>query len=170
MCEVGAIFDQWQERGPLPLFKRRFKEGHYIKKQLRDNYYVRSLGGADAWHAPEGSLGRHHLLAAARTLARFDVVMTVANIKNDAPAQMGRVGLPNFQWGHAYSRGRVENLQRAKQQAWMRTSGRASCQVPPTNVQVGSLVEACAWDAVLYEFARLLAVRRNKACNNKTLL
>eukprot|EP00747_Dinoflagellata_sp_TGD_P170884 gnl/TRDRNA2_/TRDRNA2_203615_c0_seq1.p1 gnl/TRDRNA2_/TRDRNA2_203615_c0~~gnl/TRDRNA2_/TRDRNA2_203615_c0_seq1.p1 ORF type:complete len:428 (+),score=43.24 gnl/TRDRNA2_/TRDRNA2_203615_c0_seq1:23-1306(+) len=154
MCEIGANFDMWQNSDTQ-------KRGH-VKKQLRDNYYVRSLGGPDAWNAPEGGLQRHHLLAAARALAKFDVVMTVATITSDAAAQMGRVGLPDFQWPHSFSRSRDENLQRAERQASLRTSGVASCELPPTPEQVDRLVAACAWDAVLYEFASLLAARRTE--------
>ena len=159
MCEVGTTFKAWQE-------KQRTAGQHYVEMQLRDNYYVRSLGGASAWHAPEGALGREHLLAAAQTLAMFDVVMTVDTLQRDAPVQMGKVGLPGFSWGRTSDRSRADNLQRAQEQASMRTAGVASCQVPPTDVQVERLVEACAWDAVLYEFARMVAARRTQAANS----
>ena len=77
----------------------------------RDNYYVRAFGSLEAWHAPEGGLGATHLLAAARALSRFDVVMTAGGISRDARAQMARVGLPGFEWRHAYTRSRADNLQ-----------------------------------------------------------
>ena len=133
-----------------------------MKTQLRDNYYVRALGGQEAWAAPEGGVRRRHLLSAARTLARFDVVMTVASLGRDAPVQMARVGLPGFRWPHAYDRSRADNLQRA---AALPSASRnlapgtrlALCDVPPTAAQRDDLVAACAYDAVLYECARVLA-------------
>ena len=155
MCEIGAHCGMWLD----PDVRRR---GH-VTTQLRDNYYVRALGGADAWRAAEGALERRHLLAAARTLAGFDVVMTVETLASDAPAQMGRVGLPGFQWRRGFARSRADNLQRATEAPWLRTAGVASCEVPPTATQLRRLVAASAWDAVLYEFARVLAARRTKA-------
>ena len=154
MCERGISFDAWQDPRPGPLS---------VKLQLRDNYMVRSLGGARAWAAPEGTLGREHLLAAAQTLARFDVVMTVATIAKDSPAQMGRVGLPGFRWPREQSRSRAENLRRAQHEPGLRTSGRASCEVPPTMAQLERLVAASTWDAALYDFAKVLAARRTAA-------
>jgi len=154
MCEIGVSFAMWQ--GPA-------KRPGAVSRQLRDNYYVRSFGGAAAWNAPEGSLSRHHLHAAARTLARFDVVMTVATLSTDAPIQMRRVGLADFRWRHVFSRSRTDNLERAAKEATLRTSGRASCEVPPNDLQLRRLVAASAWDAVLYEFARELASRRTAA-------
>lgn len=157
LCEIGVSLETWQapERGI---------RGE-VKRQLRDNYYVRSLGGPAAWEAPEGGVTRGHLLAAARTLARFDVVMTVATLSRDAPAQMGRVGLPGYSLKHLFARSRAENLERAKSKfgSWLRTAGKPSCEVPPTRAQLDRLDKACALDAVLYEFARILAARRTVA-------
>ena len=157
LCEIGVSLEKWQapERGI---------RGE-VKRQLRDNYYVRSLGGPAAWEAPEGGVTRGHLLAAARTLARFDVVMTVATLSRDAPAQMGRVGLPGYSLKHLFARSRAENLERAKSKfgSWLRTAGKPSCEVPPTRAQLDQLDKACALDAVLYEFARVLAARRTVA-------
>eukprot|EP00966_Prymnesium_polylepis_P174931 4047997-Prymnesium_polylepis.1 len=73
---------------------------------------------------------------------------------------MGRVGLPNFRWAHGFSRSRRENLERASKYSWMRSDGGAACEAPPTAPQLARLVAASAWDAVLYEFARVLAARR----------
>ena len=112
---------------------------------------------------PEGGLRRRHLLSAARTLARFDVVMTVSGISRDAQAQMGRVGLPGFRWPHASERSRADNLRRADATPSLRTAGRASCEVPPTAAQLARLIGACTWDAVLYELASVLAARRTAA-------
>ena len=154
MCERGIGFREWQETKPGPLS---------VRMQIRDNYYVRSLGGPDAWNAQEGGLTRRHLHAAAKTLARFDVVMTVANIARDARAQMGRIGLPGFRWPRVYSRSRADNLNRAKDEPRLRTAGLASCEVPPTAAQLSRLVAACSWDAALYDFARVLADRRTEA-------
>ena len=156
MCEVGVSFEQWQEPS-------RARRGYVAKKQLRDNYYVRSLGGPSAWGAPEGGLTHRHLLDAARTLARFDVVMTVATLARDAPVQMARVGLPNFEWPHVRDRSREDNIGRAIQDSQLQTGGRPSCDLPPTTAQLRRVVAACAWDEVLYEFARVLAARRTEA-------
>ena len=76
---------------------------------------------------------------------------------------MGRVGLRGYKWPHVTDRSRSYNLGRAarKYATHMRQpSGRASCEVPPTTAQVGRLVAMCEWDAVLFEFARVLAARR----------
>lgn len=154
MCEIGVNNYGWQSR--------TVRRGH-VKTQLRDNYYVRSLGGRAAWAAPEGALNRRHLMAAARALARFDVVMTVASLERDSPVQMARVGLRGFQWPHGFSRSRSDNLQRAARESSSRTLGKPSCQVPPTPAQLSGLVAACHFDAVLYEFARVLAARRTEA-------
>ena len=106
---------------------------------------------------------RRHLQAAARTLARFDVVMTLATLAADAPVQMARVGLPGFRWSHARERSREDNLDRAQEDLALQTAGRPSCDVPPSADQLRRIVAACAWDAVLYEFARVLAARRTEA-------
>ena len=156
MCERDANFARWQRAAPRP-------NPFAIRKELRDNYYVRSFGGAEAWTAPEGELRRHHLMAAARTLARFDVVMTVETLARDAPAQMHRVGLPGFRVRHAYERSRAENLKRATREPSQRIAGRAACEVPPTAAELDRLVAACKWDSILYEFARLIAARRTAA-------
>ena len=158
MCEIGVGFKLWQEagnRGP----------GH-VKTQLRDNYYVRALGGAAAWHAPEGGLRTEHLLAAARTLTRFEVVMTVETLETDAAVQMARVGLPGFRLPHAFSRSRAENLERAKKQPTLQEntgSDLAACEVPPNALQLGRLLAGVGWDVLLWEFALLLASRRTEA-------
>lgn len=159
MCEAGANHSLWQRPDPRsnPLVIAK------ITKQLRDNYYVRSLGGDEAWDAPEGGLRAHHLLAAATALARFDVVLTLDSIATDAPVQLSRLGLEGFQWPHSFGRSRAENLQRAARSATMRSGGVPSCEVPPTAEQLSRLVAACAWDAVLFEFARVLSARRTRA-------
>ena len=158
MCEIGVDHRAWQQPKAV---------AGGVKRQLRDNYYVRSLGGAEAWEAPEGGLGERHLLAAARALSRFDVVMTVEALQQDARAQMGRVGLPGFAPRHVYSRSRSDNLHRAAKEPWLRARGStdsadsAACEVPPTAFELSRLVAACTWDAILYEFARTLAARRS---------
>ena len=157
MCEVGANFATWQQDTAVG------RHASHVTTQIRDNYYVRALGGAAAWDSPEGGLGARHLLEAARTLARFDVVMTVDTLRRDAPAQMGRVGLPGFRWRRSFARSRADNLQRAAREPWLRTWGVASCEVPPSDAQRSRLVAAIAWDSVLYEFARLLAARRTES-------
>ena len=86
--------------------------------------------------------------------------MTVGTLADDAPVQMARVGLPGFRWTHSFSRSRKENLERAAHERSLRTSGSASCQAPPTAAQLGRLVAACKWDAVLFELAQVLAARR----------
>jgi hypothetical protein len=154
MCERGEGFHKWQ----LPA--RSLLD---VSTQLRDNYYVRSLGGHAAWNAPEGALRPQHLLAAARTLARFDIVMTVATLERDARAQMRRVGHADLRPRHIYERSRAENLQRAADNPRYRIAAKAACEVPPTAAQLRQLVAASAWDAVLYEFARVLAARRTAA-------
>lgn len=155
MCEIGVGHRMWLHPK---------KVAGAVKRQLRDNYYVRSLGGTDAWNAPEGGLGQRHLMAAARALSRFDVVMTVETLQRDARAQMGRVGLPNFTLRHVYSRSRNDNLRRASREPWLRARGAkddvAACETPPTAPELSRLVAACTWDAILYEFARTLAARR----------
>lgn len=154
MCEIGVNHRAW-------LRPKAVAGG--VKRQLRDNYYVRSLGGAEAWDAPEGGLGQRHLIAAARALSRFDVVMTVETLQRDARAQMGRVGLPAFVPSRVYSRSRAANLHRAAREPWLRvpdSTGTAACEVPPTPPELSRLVAACTWDAILYEFARTLAARR----------
>ena len=156
MCERGATFAIWQ----TPTSPDRTRHRLAVNKQLRDNYYVRAFGGADAWDAPEGALHADHLLAAARTLARFDVIMTVETLAQDSAAQMSRVGLPGFRWRHDYQRSRDDNRQRAHKDARMRVSDSPSCDVPPTAAELGHLVDAVALDAVLYDFARVLAARR----------
>ena len=156
MCEIGVGHRAWQQPKAV---------AGGVKRQLRDNYYVRSLGGAEAWEASEGGLGQRHLLAAARALSRFDVVMTVEALQQDAHAQMGRVGLPDFAPGHMYSRSRADNLHRASKEPWLRAHGAtdtAACEVPPTAFELSRLVAACTWDAILYEFACTLAARRSK--------
>ena len=158
MCEVGVGFRDWQDT-------RTAAVGH-VKRQLRDNYYVRSLGGPDAWGAPEGGLRQRHLIAAARTVARFDVVMTVETLQRDAPAQMGRVGLPDFRPRHVFFRSRDDNLERVAREPWLRTSAAektAACEVPPTPHELERLVAGCALDAVLYEFVSMVAARRTAA-------
>lgn len=162
MCEAGANHSLWQRpdprSNPLAIAK--------VTKQLRDNYYVRSLGGDEAWAAPEGGLRARHLLAAARALARFEVVLTLDSVATDAPVQLSRLGLAGFRWPHSFGRSRAENLQRASRSATLRSDsagGVASCEVPPTAEQLSRLVAACAWDAVLFEFARVLAARRTRA-------
>ena len=153
MCEIGATFGMWQDAADR-------RPGH-VKKQLRDNYFVRSLGGTEAWNSPEGRLQLRHLHAAARTLARFDVVMTVGSIDSDAPIQMSRVGLPGFRWRREFERSRADNLKRATTDVHLQTrGGMPSCNKPPTAEELRRLVAACTWDAVLYEFAALLAARR----------
>ena len=158
MCEIGVDHRAWQQPKAV---------AGGVKRQLRDNYYVRSLGGAEAWEAPEGGLGQRHLLAAARALSRFDVVMSVEALQQDARAQMGRVGLPGFAPRHVYSRSRSDNLHRAAKEPWLRARGStdsadsAACEVPPTAFELSRLVAACTWDAILYEFARTLAARRS---------
>ena len=151
----------WQDPNPLwhPLAIA------HVTKQLRDNYMVRALGGADAWDAPEGGLRQRHLLAAARALSRFEIVLTLPTIATDAPVQLGEVlGLRGFQLPRTFGRSRAENLQRAEQSVLMRSSaGVPLCQVQPTAEQLTRLVAACAWDTVLYEFARVLAARRTRA-------
>ena len=126
---------------------------------------MRSLGGPEAWEAPEGGLQTKHLQAAARSLALFDAVLTLEAIDEDAPAQMARVGLAGLgAWPRSFSRSRAENLQRAAHMPALRSAGgRPSCDVPPTAEQLGRLVAASAWDAVLHEFARVLARRRTQA-------
>ena len=160
MCELGVNVERWQRASKLPTS---------VKPQLRDNYYVRSLGGKAAWTAPEGAITRRHLRSAARTLARFDVVMTVGSLARDSPVQMARVGLPGFRWPRISSRSRSDNLQRAAAEPGLRTRGRPSCEVPPTPAQLSGLVAACTWDAVLYEFARVLAARRTEAYSSSAL-
>ena len=155
MCEIGVGFRAW-------LHPKKGATGG-VKRQLRDNYYVRALGGAEAWDAPEGALAQRHLLAAARALARFDVVMTVETLQRDARAQMGRVGLPDFAPRHVYARSRTDNLHRASREPWLRAkgaTGTAACEVPPTAPELSRLVAASTWDAILYQFARTLAARR----------
>ena len=96
--------------------------------------------------------------------ARFDVVLTLDSVATDAPVQLTRVGLGGFQWPHAFGRSRAENLQRAARSATLRSAGGTpSCEVPPTAEQLSRLVAACAWDAALYEFSRVLAARRTRA-------
>ncbi len=161
MCERGASFRIWQDPTVGPKRHRLA-----VNKQLRDNYYVRSLGGADAWDAPEGAVTAHgHLLAAARTLARFHVVMTVEGLSSDSPAQMGCVGLPGFRWQHYFSRSRGDNRERAARDGRMRSpqSRGPSCDVPPTEAEQRLLVDGVSLDHVLYEFARVLAARRTAA-------
>lgn len=155
MCERAVGFQAWQR--PL---SQSASSAFAMRRQLRDNYYVRSLGGKSAWEAPEGGIRAEHLLTAAKTLALFDVVMTVPTLSRDAPKQMGRVGLPGFVPRHVYSRSRAENLQRAANEPKYRIAKRAACQVPPTAAELKRLVAACAWDSLLYEFARKLAERR----------
>lgn len=155
MCEIGVGHRAWQQPKVV---------AGGVKRQLRDNYYVRSLGGTEAWEAPEGRLGQRHLLAAAQALSRFDVVMTVEALQQDAHAQMGRVGLPDFAPRHVYSRSRTDNLHRASREPRLRAHGAmdiAACEVPPTAFELSRLVAACTWDAILYEFARTLAARRS---------
>ena len=89
--------------------------------------------------------------------------MTVPSLARDAPVQMARVGLPGFHWQHAFSRSRADNLQRAAAGVGLRTLGRPSCDVPPTPAQLSRLVDATAWDAILYQFAQVLAARRTQA-------
>ena len=144
MCERQVGFGNWQQ--PKNTF-------FAVRKELRDNYYVRSLGGVDAWRAPEGELRARHLRAAARTLASFDVVMTLATLGRDAGAQMHRVGLPGFKPQHAYARSRADNN--------MHSGLRPACDVPPTSSELNRLVSATWWDAILYEFASVLAARRS---------
>ena len=91
MCERGAKFEIWQERKV-----GRDRHRLAVNKHLRDNYYVRSFSRS-AWDAEEGGINKQHLMEAARTLARYDVVMTVDTINRDSVAQMGRVGLPSYQ-------------------------------------------------------------------------
>lgn len=159
MCERGAGFRIWQDPADGPERHRLA-----VNKQLRDNYYVRAFGGAGAWDAPEGAVTAHHLLSAARTLARFGVVMTVETLARDSMVQMGRVGLPGFRWRHLYSRSRGDNRGRAAKDGRMRSpSGRPSCDVPPSEEEQRRLVEAVSLDHVLYEFARVLAARRTDA-------
>ena len=153
MCEIGVGFRQWQATGDPG-------EWH-VKKQLRDNYFVRALGGPAAWDAPEGGLRADHLLAAARTLARFDAVMTVETLRQDAAAQMSRLGRAGFRLPHAFSRSRGDNLERARKQTSLQAGGAvAACEVPPDAVQLSRLLAGVAWDAMLHEFATMLAARR----------
>lgn len=169
MCEVGVGFPSWLDQQRSTRFQDTKGGGAHVdgrvRLQLRDNYFVRALGGDDAWEAPEGGLRVRHLHAAARALAQFDVVMTVETLQRDAPAQMGRVGFPGFRPRHVYSRSRADNLERAVKEPWLRdpVTGRAACEARPTRAELERLVQACAWDAVLYEFARLLAARRSEA-------
>ena len=156
MCELGVPMHYWQSKAP----QKRF---HAVKTVLRDNYYVRALGGAAAWNAKEGGVSRRHLLSAARTLARFDVVMTVSSLERDAPVQMARVGLAGFRWKHAFSRSRADNLQRATEDPSLRTFGWPSCEIPPTPRQLDELVAASYYDRILYEFALVLAAHRTEA-------
>lgn len=144
MCERQVGFRNWQQP-PIAFFA--------VRKELRDNYYVRSLGGVDAWAAPEGELRARHLRAAARTLASFDVVMTLATLGRDAGAQMHRVGLAGFKPPHTYARSRADNN--------MHSGPRPACDVPPTFGELNRLVSATWWDAILYEFASVLAARRS---------
>ena len=98
-------------------------------------------------------------------LALFDAVLALEAIDEDAPAQMARVGLAGLgAWPRSFSRSRAENLQRAAHMPALRSAGgRPSCDVPPTAEQLGRLVAASAWDAVLHDFARVLARRRTHA-------
>ena len=76
------------------------------------------------------------------------------------PRDIVRVGLPDYRWRQARERSREDNLARARDDRELQTAGRPSCDVPPTATQLRSLVEACRWDDILYEFASVLAARR----------
>ena len=82
--------------------------------------------------------------------------MTLATLGRDAGAQMHRVGLPGFKPQHAYARSRADNN--------MHSGLRPACDVPPTSSELNRLVSATWWDAILYEFASVLAARRAGLC------
>ena len=102
-----------------------------------DNFYVRSLLGADVFHAPAASLTRAHLGEAAARLARFDVVLVLEEMDAGWP-QLERLAgwpcVPTYDDSH-------------------RSFGKGDESVKFSRAQHDALVDANALDLTLYGFA-----------------
>jgi len=130
----------------------------------RDNYMVRVF--ADAWGVEEGAIDETHLLKAAKALAAFDVVMTLDTAERDGK-QMAMVGLPDFklEFTSKHAHDLNKDINDDHNVAYFRYSKTAkpNCDEAPTQEQLEQLVGLNVMDALLYEFASVLAATRSKA-------
>ena len=109
-----------------------------------DNFLVRTLAGPEVFALPAGQLTRTHLDEAKRRLARFDAVMVLERLNEQAPAQLS----------HFLGWNRLE-LPRSM------AGGGADAAQPFSDEQLAVLKRANALDAELYCFGQKLAEARS---------
>ncbi|KAG2433279.1 hypothetical protein HXX76_008346 [Chlamydomonas incerta] len=121
--------DFWQHLGPAVV----------------DNYFIRSLLGEVAFHAPVGGISRDMLALAEQVLAQFDLVMV---LEQDVEIR-NLILYYGVGWKHTLEE--VHDKDAAVREREFNTTA----YIPP---DVGALLTAQSLDVELYEFSKTLAL------------